>query len=264
MTDKQEKILRRVRKMMRLAQDAGASEGERNNAMRMVHATLAKYNIDIKNVEATAAGASTSEEPREFQRTSFLGKPWCFDIAGAIARMYFCEWYYQHSAEQRNAGPSQKADYTFIGRHSNAVTAMEMARFVVEAVNREAFRYQRSVDGKYGEYRAFAQAAAHRIWMRCYKIQQDAQTKGVEDVVVKDEAATKEDETLALSGTIGAGTALVIADLYKTEEEANNQLILRSGITISPGRASTYASGSDARRAGAEFGNKVSLHRQIK
>lgn len=46
-----ERILSRVRKMLRLANDAGATEGKRDNAMRMAHATLAKYNLDIAQAE---------------------------------------------------------------------------------------------------------------------------------------------------------------------------------------------------------------------
>jgi len=38
--------------MLRLANDAGASEGERHNAMRMAHATLAKHNLDLASVES--------------------------------------------------------------------------------------------------------------------------------------------------------------------------------------------------------------------
>jgi hypothetical protein len=56
-----EKVLARVKKMMTLATDAGASEGERENALRMAHATLAKYNLTMSEAEATG---KKSEEAR--------------------------------------------------------------------------------------------------------------------------------------------------------------------------------------------------------
>ena len=41
------RALARVRKMLALANDAAATEGERENALRMAHATLAKYNLEL-------------------------------------------------------------------------------------------------------------------------------------------------------------------------------------------------------------------------
>lgn len=256
MSEIQNKVLRRVRKMMKLAQDAGASEGERDNAMRMVHATLAKYNISMSQVGTGEA----AEEAREHLAQPFLGKPWAIQIAAAVARMYFCHYFYQNMGG--NAGPTQKAMHTFTGRHSNVVTAQEMARFVVESVNREAQRYQRSIGGRYGDYRAFAQGAAGRIRQRCHQIEEDAKTKGVEDVPQSDEP-----ETLALQGPAQPGTALVLSTLYKTEEDANKQYIEKHVGKLGKGRASTYAPGATdhhARSAGAAFGSKVSLHKQVK
>jgi hypothetical protein len=242
----QAKILARVRKMMRLAQDAGATEGERETAMRHVHATLAKYNLSLGQVEASDEAAN---EARERLRKAFLGKPWAIQIAAAIARMYFCRYYY--STMGGNAGPTQKAMHTFVGRHSNVITAQEMAEFVVGCVNREAQRFQRKIGGRYGEYRAFAQGAAEKIRLRCYQIQKESEEKGVID-----------DPELLTQST--PGTALVIAGLYKTEDEANKQYLQKIGVELGKGRSQSYAEGYGARIAGREFGSKVSLNRQVK
>lgn len=260
MTDERQlKILRRVRKMMKLANDAGASEGERDNAMRMVHATLAKYNIAMSLVDA---GDAQTEEKRESLRKAFLGKPWAIQIAAAIARMYFCHYHY--STMGGNAGPTQKALHVFVGRESNVVTAQEMAQFVVESVNREAQRYQRSIGGRYGDYRAFAQGAAQRIRERCYQIEQDAKTKGVEDVPTDEQPGLlTSDEAFNQV----PGTALVLASLYKTEDDANTAFVAKVYGKLGKGRSSTFAPGAttgNARSAGAKFGSKVSLHKQIK
>jgi hypothetical protein len=246
----QAKILRRVRKMMRLAQDAGATEGERDNALRMVHSTLAKYNLSLSQVgEGEAA-----EEARERLAQPFLGKPWAIQIAAAIGRMYFCHYYYQTMGG--NAGPTQKAMHNFIGRHSNVVTAHEMARFVVEAVNKEAQKYQRDIGGRYGDYRAFAQGAAAKIRMRCHAIQQESEQKGIQP-----EAADVESPALLQ----GASTALVVANLYKKEEEANKGYLEALNVKLSDGHTQKIdLRKAHAHRAGAEYGSKVSLHRQVK
>jgi hypothetical protein len=241
------RILARVRKLMKLANDAGATEGERDNAMRMAHATLAKYNLTLSQANAV------DDEKRGLLRKEFLGKPWCITIAASIARLYFCEYFYQTVGG--NAGPSQTAIHNFVGRESNAVTAAEIAQFVVIAVNQEANRYRRSIGGGYADYRAFAQGASLRIYERCEDIRRKAEKEGV--------AASSDVEEL--KELTGPGTALVIASLYKTEEEANEQALEAAGIKLRKGRSQSYDSTRRSHRvAGMEYGNKVSLNRQVK
>ena len=244
------KILRRVRKMLKLAQDAGATEQERDTAMRHVQATLAKYNITMQQAEAAGEEAS---EKRGSQREAFLGKPWAIRISGAIARMCFCHYHYHTLGG--NAGPTQKAMHVFVGLESNVATAREMSRFVVEAVNTEANRYRRSIGGGYADYRAFAQGAAEKIRLRCFKIEDDAKRNGV---------ARHEDDDDKMRAASGVGTSLVLASLYKTEEQANKQWLEDQKITLGKGRSQTVDhSRGYAHRAGAEYGDKVSLHRQV-
>lgn len=239
MTEIESKILRRVRKMMNLARDAGASEGERDNAMRMVQAYLAKYNLDMGTVNAT----DQTEEARGKHSADFLGKPWAIQIASAIARLYFCHYYY--SVLGGNKGPTQPARHTFVGRTSNVVTAQEMAQFVVESVNREAMRYKRNIGGSYGDYRAFAQGATERIRTRVRTLIEEASTKGVENVDAP-------------------GTSLVLASLYQRETDANKNWLATTGVKLSSDRSQSYGEGSHARAAGRQYGSNVSLHRQVK
>lgn len=254
----QHKVLARVRKMMNLAQNAGATEGEREKAMASVHKTLAKYNLSLSQVGA----AETPEEAREQLGQDFLGKPWAVQIAAAIARLYFCGYFYHNLGG--NAGPTQKARHVFVGRHSNVVTAQEMARFVVEETNKAAQRYQRSIGGRYQDYRAFAQAAAQKVSQRCYEIEQHAKTVGLTET--QDDQAT-EDAPLSVQEK-APSTALVLASLYQTEEDANKAFLdnymKARNVEMRSGRSQTYARGYHARQAGSQFGSQVSLHKQIK
>lgn len=245
--EKQMKILSRVRKMMALASNAGATEGERDNAMRAVHATLAKYNLTLSQVDETDPNA---DEARKHLRKAFLGKPWAVMITSAIARMYFCHYHYQTVGG--NAGPTQKAVHNFVGRHSNVVTAQEMAEFVVTSVNREAQKYQRDTSGTYADYRAFAQGAAARVFQRCAAIEDEAKSEGVKPEADDDQLTQDQ-----------PGTALVIATLYKTETDANAHFVEHHIGKLGSGRRMSIAGNSTARAAGAVFGSKVSLHTQI-
>lgn len=98
MTFDREKVLGRVRKMMALANDKAASDGERDNALRMAYNTLAKHNLSM--AEAEAAGAK-SEEPRERGFTMSRDQPWCRTVAHAIANLFFCAYWYDRRDGRR-------------------------------------------------------------------------------------------------------------------------------------------------------------------
>lgn len=66
------KILGRIRKMLALANNEGASEGERDNALRMAHATLAKYNLDMAEVESSG---KPQQEARAIVKKQYYGRP---------------------------------------------------------------------------------------------------------------------------------------------------------------------------------------------
>ncbi len=86
-----DKIINRIKKMMALANDPGASDGERDNALRMAYATLAKYNLAMEDVQGKPTG------PQEARATRFVeayGRPWALSLAQAVAKLFFCTYYY--------------------------------------------------------------------------------------------------------------------------------------------------------------------------
>lgn len=245
----QDRIIARVRKMMNLANDANATEGERDNALRMAHATLAKYNLDLAQVEAKAQGApngGTGDEPREQQAQAFMGYTWARTIAQATGKLFFCAYYYQ-----KIRGNNAKVTHTFVGKRSNVVTAHLMAKYLVESVHREAVRYTESqgmnyASGGYALYRSFAIAAAHKIYLRCAMLRAEA-----------------ENPRAAMSQAPGS-TALVLASVYKTEEQANERFLAVAvpDLKVKKARTAVNLKG-EALAAGAAYGAKVSLNQQL-
>lgn len=237
-TDRQ-KILNRVAKMLRLANDAGATEGERDNALRMAHATLAKYNLDLVQVEATTK-TKNADEPRIESGNTFNGYPWARSVANSIAELFFCSYLYQ------STGRIDKTKHLFIGRHSNAVTAGLMAEFVVKAIHRESGRAAREAGAISTSWnRNFLLGAAYRIRERVKEIRQTA------------EAAPQ-------IGHDGPGTALVLASLYKTEADANADFIQSKYPVLRTGRSKGKgATDYDALQRGRKYADSVSLNAQI-
>ena len=230
-----DKILNRVRKMMALANDAGASEGERDNALRMAHATLAKYNLSMSQAEATSGKDDGKRVEDKDLTTSDM--PWVIRTAAAVGKLYFCKYFY---IRIRGKG---RAINCFVGREANVTTAREMAQYVIRSIQSEANRVQRErfEDGRWN--RDFCKGAADRVYERCEEIRLNA------------ERASQDAKT--------PGTSLVLASVYKTEMAANDKWLADQGVKLGKAKGRERGAGWDAHAAGRDFGGKVSLHNQV-
>jgi hypothetical protein len=234
-----DRVIRRIQKMLRLANDAGASEGERDNALRMVHATLAKYNLTLAGVEG--AGGSGQEERRGEHTFDMVGHAWARTVVNGISKLMFCEYFYVR-LDQRFI-----RNYV-IGRESNAITAIEMARYVTKNIEAEAGRKTREfrADGKF--HRDFCKGAASRIYVRCERLRAEAE---------KESAAAPVDQLRA------NGTAIVLASVYQVEQEANKDYIQKHHGKLKEGVNRQTRPSHIAYALGAAHGDKVQLTRQV-
>lgn len=241
--DENKRVLQRVQKMLRLANDAGAAEGERDNAMRMAHALLAKYNLDLAQVEASAdaqtAASAAATEPRVDHAAEFIGYPWARNICQSIGELFFCSYLY--ASTRSGAG---KCRHYFVGKTSNAVTAALVAEFVVKSVFREGARLQRANNEGTAFHRSFSWGAASKIRERVRELKVD--TKQVAAV------------------TSTPGTALVLASLYDTEAKANELFITQRWPKLRSGRGGKGADHHGAHAQGRAYGATVSLSPQLK
>ena len=219
-----EKIISRIRKMLALSKDASASDGERDNALRMAHATLAKYNLSMAAVDAPP------EEDRSAQKQRIRHRMWMVTIHNAVAKLFFCTLF----MSKRGA----YIDMTFVGKESNILTAKEMAAYLCSSILKE----NKNQPSDQSWLASFNKGAASRIWERCEQLRKESE-KSVERA---------------------PGTALVLASLYQRESTANDDYIrdvLKITLTDSKARASTVRGG--AYNAGRSYGDRLSLNRQI-
>lgn len=224
-----ERVLSRIRKMLALANDSGASEGERDNAMRMAHATMAKYNLDIAMVED--AGGKVEGEERGVLRAVFYGRPWARQVANSMAELFFCS--YICSTHKK----AKMTQHCFVGRHSNAITAREMASYLVTSIIKEARQYR--VLGN-AACRSFSIGAAVSIRRRVDKLIEER----------SQEKATP-------------GTSLVLASLYSREAAANLVVYEKAFPKTQKTRSGKEVNSDIGYAAGREYGENVSLSRQV-
>jgi len=128
----EERIIDKIRKLLALANNEAATEGERDNALRMAYNLIAKHNLEMSDI-------NPKEEKRTDTEEIFYGRPWAKDICKAVAELFFCKYYIQRSSTRN------MLHHHFVGKLSNSVTAMELSMFLVSSVRREAGKRARAL-----------------------------------------------------------------------------------------------------------------------
>jgi len=244
MTEIPDKVIGRIRKMLALANDTGASEGERENALRMAHATLAKYNLDLATIGSTPEKRGEAE-PRVEHRATFYGRPWARLVSTAVAELMFCRYLFSTKAKAKDTL------HVFVGSHANAISAAILAEFLVESITREGRRAQRNAGAGNAYFRSFATGAAAVIAFRADRLRKaaaEAPVRGAES-----DPATPQPP----------GSAIVLATVYDREAAANAAYVDALGVTDAP-RPAFENLDAAARWAGMQYGATVSLDRQVK
>lgn len=229
------KVLERVRKMLRLANDSAAAEGERDNALRMAHSTLAKYNLSL--AEAEAHGQAPKEQ-RVNNVLNVRDYAWMRSVADHIAKLFFCEYFYIRDSQ------TKYARYYFIGKESNARIALEMASYVMASIDREAQDVAiRNGDTAKGTFwRSFCKGAAYKVKQRCM------------EMILAAMEPLKEKTP---------GTSLVLASVYQLEAEGNMKYMADSGIKVRTVVSRQRVPLAQAFSHGSRYGETVNLQTNL-
>lgn len=227
MSQPTEKQLARIKKMLALANDAGATEGEREAALHHATKLLQKYNMELADLPA-----NQQDEAREEQKVTISADKWARSLANSVASLFFCNYFFMRT------GTAGRDHHCFIGRQSNVVTAMHMCEYLIKSIKKEATKRYRSPTSPEG--RSFCVGAVNMIRRR------------VDDMKVSGaEAATP-------------GTAMVLANVYQLEHDANEKWLEQKGITLRTEKPRTDNSlRADAYHSGRAHGRTVSLNQQV-
>ena len=164
----QERIIGKMKKLLAMA-EGKANEHEAMVAAKQLHAMLAKHNISMEDL-------SGEDNPIERDRVDVSNRPWKRSVAGKIAELYFCEFYYATIN-------SSKASYIFVGTEANRSFAIYIFKMIVKVVERESRieskkQYGREVSGFVN---SFWTGAANRIIIRCNELIDSAKAGTLQD-----------------------------------------------------------------------------------
>jgi len=87
----EDKLINRIQKMLALAHDKAATEGERDTALSMVYKLLAKHNL-------TMADVGKGGEQRVQASELFYGRPWATQVCLTVGQLFFCEYFLVRSS----------------------------------------------------------------------------------------------------------------------------------------------------------------------
>ena len=221
-------VLEKIKKLIKLATNSGATEGERDNAMRMAHNLLAKHNLTEEDL--------SDEELRQIieLKSSYIINKWVRILGNSIAKLYFCKYYYSNG--------SIKKAHNFIGKTSNATTASMMTEYLVKSIRKEANGMSKTYNLDNAYITAFCMAAAVAIANRVQGIVEQSANEQI---------------------TTGNGTSVVLASFYKTEEEQNAAYLSGQGVTTVTAKSKNVKYNRNGLSDGKAFGNTVSLNNQV-
>lgn len=220
------KVLERIKKMLALSNDSGATEAERETALHMAYNTLAKYNLSLSDLPS-----EDTTEARERQDVVISADRWARNLSMAVAKLFFCKYFYSQT------GTSGKDKHNFVGRQSNVITAKYMSEYLIKSIKREASKRYTSPTTPNG--RSFCVGTVRSIGGR------------VEQMLQQDTESTP-------------GNAVALIGVHKREEEANASWLADEGTSLqtSKGRADNSLR-SGAYHSGKEYGKSVSLNQQV-
>lgn len=222
-----EKVLEKVKKLLALANNAAATEGERDNALRMAHGFLAKHNLTMQDAQHHEA-----MEDREKHIIETFQMVWCKQTCNSIAKLFFCKYY---SGEKLN---TTKGKHYFVGKQSNVITATLISTYVINSILKECRKNW--AHNLAPQSRSFSIGAADRLSERVKEMLEESKIDG-----------------------ISAENAVVLHNIYKTELDANEMFIKSSGTSLTSSKTKAQTVNAEHYKAGKEFGNRINLNGQI-
>jgi hypothetical protein len=222
-----DKVINKVRKLLALANDVAASEGERDNALRQAHKMLTLHNLAMEDVPAEA------QEKREQHVVTLSVYPWARNLAHSMGMLFYCHYSF-------SGAKGKRASHYFIGKQSNAITAAAMAAYMVSSVFREM--RQRYASETSPAARSFAVGVSDRLRERVKAVHKQTQ----------EECAVER-----------PGSALVLLNFAAAELRANRAWLDAAGVKLRLPPDRTKGVALAAYVDGQAYGSAVSLNRQV-
>jgi len=226
------KLRARIEALLAMAEDKGASENEKEIAMRRALALLVAAGVTREEFKGEAADELVGEG---VWSTTTYARRWCRSICRDVARLYFCDYLYR----TKGNGVS----HIFVGRESNVLVAQSIALMLCASIKRQGLALRKN---DYAGQTAFFAGAEGNIFKRCEALIADAMSEGLD------------------GGVDGPITALAVVNAYKREENAVAAYIGAAYPKLRENKAkSKIITDVESYRLGSRIANDLPLRPQL-
>lgn len=215
------RVIDKIRKLMALAGDAGATEGEASVAASKAQSLMEAHNLSIASIEA--AGGSSGVDGKRVKDTADDKKyrtvyVWQRDLMKSIAELNFCHcslrWQSRSNTSDTFAG------YELIGRAANVASTRVMFEYLTQTIDRLA-RQEAVLEGEhiFSKFAAsFREGAAGRVVDRLKYKRREAVSQA--ETKAKEEAARRSHPSYAGSTL----SAIILTDVIQDEADLNEDM----------------------------------------
>jgi hypothetical protein len=138
-----EKIIDRIKKLLALGNNAGATEAEAATAMAKVSEILAEHNLTMSQVDAASIKDDEQVQGHKGRSTNRNNK-WEVHVFAGAAELNFC--FYYTNNQYNAAGNLDRLQHVVVGKPVNVIAAELLADYLVATINKMAKAY--SVTGE--------------------------------------------------------------------------------------------------------------------
>ena len=229
-------IIDRIKKLIALAQNAGASENEAATAMQKAQDMLARYNLSIEQVSITKQEADIIEERLVESNFQYI---WIRDLVKSIGRLYFCRGFILND--------NKKKVCCFAGQPHNVAIAKDMLTYLVDTINR--LKKIKCIE-------ANVENSLHRNWQWSFSL---GAAKRLAERLNTMYTESYQKQTVSSSGE----TLPALKSLYDVALNNVNDWLKAKYVTGSKLGGNTQAPVAAGYHAGRQEGDKISLNNQI-
>lgn len=210
-------VVSKIRKLMALTTDRGATEHEASIAAEHVQRLMAEHNLSMATVEASGASAGKgAQRVKEGVERRQVYK-WQRLLMSSIAELNMCKAF----ARFQDRGWSKAAvfdGYELIGREANVISTKLMFEYLLQTIERLA----REDVG--GDPTQFFTRYAHSFKEGCSDRLVERLQKRREEILREQEKKVKEEAARAKHpGAVHSNLpAIILRDVIQTEEDLNN------------------------------------------
>lgn len=246
------RIVTKIQKLLALARDGGATEGEANSAMEMAQRIMLANNLSMATVEAAGEvaqdGKRIKDEARGVNKNrSWAQYPWQRNLMDEIGRVNFVRVSEKWGRSEGGGwkGKVRQTGYTLIGREGNVVAAKEMFTYLMTTINRLL------MERNEGDHTQNMSRSSLSWKEGCADRLRERLGERFDAMIAEQQREVREREAAARHPSAAAtGTALVVVmkDYAQAEEDANADLV----FGYEPGTTARHRAERAATEAAAE------------